>query len=92
MRRRCRRPPTTAARFPPANQFAEPAPTQDPAKFVVKHGSDAAAYKILNSEKGTLKPRPFPVVTATEPTLSLAVIGQRGPDVLSATIATDGVC
>jgi hypothetical protein len=66
-------------------QFAEPAPTQDPAKFVVKHGSDAAAYKILDSEKGTLKPRPFPVVTATEPTLSLAdAIGQRGPDVLSA--------
>lgn len=66
-------------------QFAEPAPTPDPAQFVVKHGSDTAAYKILDSEKGLLKPRPFPAVAQAEPKLSLAdAIGQHGPDVVSA--------
>jgi hypothetical protein len=53
-------------------RFAEPPPTPDPTKFTVKHGSDAKAYKILDSLRGTLRPRPFPVVSATdEPILKL---------------------
>src|SRR5258708_33673227 len=47
-------------------RFAEPPPTPDPTKFTVKHGSDAKAYKILDSLKGTLQPRPFPVVSGTD--------------------------
>jgi hypothetical protein len=54
-------------------RFAEPPPTPDPTKFTVKHGSDAKAYKILDSLRGTLQPRPFPIVSGTdEPTLALA--------------------
>ena len=41
-------------------RFAEPPPTPDPTKFTVKHGSDAKAYKILDSLKGTLQPRAIP--------------------------------
>ena len=69
----------------PGPQFAEPDPTPGPTKFVVKHGSDAAAYKILDSEAGQLKPRPFPVVEGVdEPTLSLAdAIGSKGEEVVS---------
>jgi Calcineurin-like phosphoesterase len=53
-------------------RFAEPPPTPDPTKFTVKHGSDAKAYKILDSLRGTLQPRPFPVVSGTdEPILRL---------------------
>jgi hypothetical protein len=53
-------------------RFAEPPPTPDPTKFTVKHGSDAKAYKILDSLSGTLQPRPFPVVSGTdEPILTL---------------------
>jgi hypothetical protein len=38
----------------------------------VKHGSDAKAYKILDSLRGTLRPRPFPVVSGIdEPILRL---------------------
>ena len=63
-------------------QFAEPAPSPDPAQFVVKHGSDSAAYKILDSEKDLLKPRPFPVPADAEPKLRLAdAIGEKGPEV-----------
>jgi hypothetical protein len=53
-------------------RFAEPPPTPDPTKFTVKHGSDARAYKIRDSLKGTLWPRPFPIVSGTdEPILKL---------------------
>lgn len=53
-------------------QFAEPTNTPDPNKFIVKHGSDKEAYSILDHEKGTLKPRPFPVVPGVEePILTL---------------------
>jgi hypothetical protein len=52
--------------------FAEPPPTPDPTKFTAKHGSDAKAYKILDSLRGTLQHRPFPVVSGTdEPILRL---------------------
>jgi hypothetical protein len=64
-------------------QFAEPAPTPDPDKFTVKHGSDAAAYKILDSQKGRIPPRPFPVVTGQdEPRLTLAqALGSKGEEI-----------
>jgi hypothetical protein len=69
-------PPATSNSYPlPANspQFAEPAPTPDPTKFTVKHGSDTKAYSVLDSQKSTLKPRPFPVLQGTdEPRLDLA--------------------
>jgi len=66
-------------------QFGEPATTADPTKFSVKHGSDSAAYKILDSEKGTLKPTAFPVVAGTdEPVLKLAdVYGSKGQQIVS---------
>src|SRR5579864_6158738 len=59
----------------PANapHFAEPAATPDPAKFTVKHGSDSKAYSVLDSERATLKPRPFPVLQGTdEPLVELS--------------------
>jgi hypothetical protein len=68
-------------------QFAQPTPTQDPAKYTVQHGSDKAAYAILDSQKSTLKPRPFPVVAGgAEPALTLAgAIGKTaGPKVEAA--------
>jgi hypothetical protein len=65
-------------------QFGEPAPTDDPTRFLVKHGSDTAAYSILDKEKGTLKPRPFPISPDVEPRMSLAdAIGSKGLEVLS---------
>jgi hypothetical protein len=64
-------------------QFNEPAPTPDPTKFTVKHGSDTQAYKILDSEKGKLRPRPFPKANADEPVLELAdVYGSKGKDIV----------
>ena len=60
-------------------QFAQPVTTPDPTAFTVQHGSDAAAYKILDSQKGTLLPRPFPVAKEAEPTVTLAeAIGAKG--------------
>ena len=66
-------------------QFAEPTLTPDPTHFRVKHGSDAQAYKILDSERGTLKPRPFPVVEGiAEPVLTLVeAIGGPGAQVVA---------
>src|ERR1700730_2159653 len=66
-------------------QFGEPAPTPDPTKFTVKHGSDSQAYKILDSQRGTLQPRPFPIAGDTEPILKLAdTLGSKGADIESA--------
>lgn len=61
-------------------QFAEPAPTPDPTQFTVTHGSDKEAYKILDSEAGSLKPRAFPLVADTpEPIVKLAdSLGAQG--------------
>lgn len=78
---------------PPANtspmdtkgpQFGEPQPTPDAVKFTVMHGSDTAAYKILDSEPN-LPPRPFPVLPNTpEPVLTLAAaLGSKGPQIVS---------
>jgi len=63
-------------------QFGEPSDSPDPSKFVVKHGSDKEAYSILDSEAGSLKPRPFPTVDAAEPVLKFAdAIGDQGAKV-----------
>lgn len=66
-------------------QFAQPITTPDPTAFTMQHGSDSAAYKILDSQKGTLLPRPFPVAKEAEPTLTLAeAVGTQGASVTSA--------
>lgn len=64
-------------------QFGEAHPTPDPSKFVVKHGSDSEAYKILDATKQY--PRPFPVAKQAEPTLTLSdAYGAHGPAVVTA--------
>lgn len=64
-------------------QFGQPISSPDPTKFTVQHTSDKAAYTILDSEKGTLKPRLFPLYKDTEPVLTLAdAIGNKGPEVV----------
>ncbi len=84
--------PTPAPLPAPANppalltngpQFGEPAATPDPTKFTVKHGSDTAAYTILDKQKKKL-PRPFPAVSGTdEPVLALAdALGPKGADIV----------
>lgn len=89
-----RRPSASAAPPDPGNsapistggpQFAEPTATPDPTRFTVRHGSDTQAYKILDSEKGVLKPRPFPVVEGVaEPVLTLAqALGAQGAQVVA---------
>jgi len=66
-------------------QFAQPIVTPDPTAFTVQHGSDTAAYKILDSQKGKLLPRPFPVAKEAEPTVTLAdAIGTQGASVTAA--------
>lgn len=66
-------------------QFAQPVTTPDPTAFTVQHGSDSAAYKILDSQKGKLLPRPFPVAKVAEPILTLAdAIGTQGQSVTAA--------
>ncbi len=66
-------------------QFGEPTPTPDPAKFSVKHGSDQAAYTILDREQRTLRPRPFPVVEGIdEPVVQLAeAFGDQGSSIVA---------
>jgi hypothetical protein len=72
-------------------QFGERAPTPDPDAFVTKHVSDAAAYKILDSEKGQIQPRPFPVVKGTdEPILTLAEAYGPNGDTMVASIEKAG--
>jgi hypothetical protein len=70
-------------------QFGEPTVTADPTQFTVKHGSDTQAYSILDSEKGTLKPQPFPIAKDEEPRMSLADaigdgVGQKVVDSITA--------
>jgi Calcineurin-like phosphoesterase len=66
-------------------QFGEPTPTPDPTKFSVKHGSDSQAYKILDSQKGSLQPRPFPIASEAEPRLTLGeTLGKKGSDIENA--------
>src|SRR5271165_6433458 len=67
-------------------QFAETPATPDPSQFRVKHGSDKQAYTILDSQKGVLEPRPFPVVEGVaEPLLTLdQALGPQGKNVAKA--------
>ncbi|HZS59097.1 MAG TPA: metallophosphoesterase [Gemmatimonadaceae bacterium] len=72
-------------------QFAQPVATPDPSVFSVLHGSDTAAYKILDAEKNKLLPRPFPIARAVEPVLTLAqAIGEPAGDSVSADIQQAG--
>jgi Calcineurin-like phosphoesterase len=78
-------PPDRAPTPTDGPQFAEPVATSDPTKFTVKHGSDKAAYTYLDSHKGSIKPRPFPIAKDAEPRTSLAdAIGGKGPAVTAA--------
>lgn len=76
----------TATTIPTSNpQFGESIPTKDPTKFSVKHGSDTAAYTILDTQKGKLRPRPFPAFAGgPEPVLTLAQsYGKKGDSIVS---------
>ena len=65
-------------------QFADPMSTPDPSSFVVMHGSDAAAYKILDREGAHLRPRPFPHSKEVEPRLPLAnAYGAQGDEIVA---------
>ncbi len=66
-------------------QFGEATPTQDPTQYTVKHGSDNAAYSILDKQKGKLQPRQFPVVKGVdEPILQLAdAFGSKGAGIVA---------
>jgi hypothetical protein len=81
---------TTHARPTPAvdgqPRFAQPViDHNDPTKFRITHGSDTAAYKILDTEQraGELKPLAFPQARGgVEPTLTLAqILGSAGASV-----------
>ena len=65
-------------------QFGDPSTSPDPVKFVVKHGSDTEAYKILDAEPN-IPPRPFPIVAGVdEPILSLAqALGPQGAEIVT---------
>ena len=72
-------------------QFAETSATSDPSHFRLKHGSDKQAYTILDSQRGVLEPRPYPVVEGVpEPLLTLQqVLGAQGSGVVKAIQAAD---
>jgi hypothetical protein len=92
---RSKRKPQAAAPPPEGNvdpvltggpQFGETPATPDPSEFRVQHGSDKQAYTILDSQKGVLEPRPFPVVEGVaEPLLTFAqALGAQGNGVVDA--------
>lgn len=66
-------------------QFAETQATADATRFTVVHTSDKQAYSILDSQKGKLLPRPFPVVKGvTEPVVTLAAaLGTTGDNIVA---------
>jgi len=71
--------------------FAQPAPTPDPTKFEIVHGSDTAAYKSIDAlnREHKLLPMPFPAPRGVpEPRLTLAQILAR--DDLDTKIAAAG--
>jgi hypothetical protein len=65
-------------------QFGQPTSTPDPTTFVVKHGSDDGAYKIIDATKQY--PRPFPVVDGVaEPIVTLEdALGTNGAHIVAA--------
>ena len=83
------RPKSGGAGNMPPNQvagpmFGQPTMSPDPVKFTVKHGSDAAAYKILDAEPHR-PPVAFPAVEGVdEPVLALAdALGSQGGKIVS---------
>lgn len=64
-------------------QFGQPTPSPDPTQFVIKHGSDSKAYKIIDATPQY--PRAFPVVMGTdEPRLSLQdTFGNTGQKIIT---------
>ncbi|SAK94578.1 hypothetical protein AWB75_06822 [Caballeronia catudaia] len=72
--------------------FSQPQPTPDPQTFVVRHGSDAAAYKRIDelNREHKLKALPFPAPRGgVEPRLSLAEVVNNDQRVLQQ-IANNG--
>jgi hypothetical protein len=71
--------------------FAQPEPTADPTTFLVKHASDAAAYKAIDqlNREHKLAPLPFPAPRGgVEPRLTLeAVLGGNTPAIQKITSA-----
>jgi Calcineurin-like phosphoesterase len=74
-------------------QFAEPTPTADPTKFTVQHGSDNAAYTVLDKNKGHIPPRPFRVVAGVdEPIVRLAdALGTKGAQIVADIASTEQI-
>jgi hypothetical protein len=72
--------------------FSQPQPTPDPQTFVVRHASDAAAYKIIDelNREHKLKPLPFPAPRGgTEPRLTFAEVVDNNQTLLE-TISASG--
>ncbi len=72
--------------------FAQPQPTPDPTVFKVQHGSDTAAYKVIDelNREGKLAAIPFPAPTGLpEPRLTLAdIYGADGARITNAITAS----
>jgi hypothetical protein len=68
--------------------FAQPKPTADPTRFLVKHPSDDNVFKTINvlNAQHKLGPLPFPTSRGgTEPVLTLAqALGKAGDDAVKA--------
>jgi hypothetical protein len=72
--------------------FSQPQPTPDPQTFVVRHASDAAAYKIIDelNREHKLKALPFPAPRGgTEPRLTFAEVVDNNQTLLE-TISASG--
>ena len=76
-------------------QFAEVHPSGDPDKFQVAHNAagDRQAYTILDSERGQILPRAFPVVSGVEePILTLeAALGNHGAEAIEKITGADQI-
>jgi hypothetical protein len=77
-----------------APAFAQPAPTDDPGKFLVQHHSDSEAYRKIDAlnKQSKLAPMPFPdprgfSAAAPEPVLTLASVW-GGSDTVTRTVTT----
>jgi hypothetical protein len=72
--------------------FSQPQPTPDPQTFVVRHGSDTAAYKVIDelNREHKLKALPFPPPRGgTEPRLTFAEVVDNNRELLD-TISASG--
>ena len=80
---------------PPTGQpsFAQPLPTDDPGRFRVAHGSDAAAYQAIDAlnRQHLLAPLPFPPPRGLpEPRLTLAAVLARDAAAVQREVADRG--